>query len=170
MTDHEGPGDAAKGERDDRPEIDIDTAFAAIIADFAAPVPHGVGPWPAIEDLDEDDESGDGDPSAVRAVPGDDDAAADDARAGTASPDRWDPPVRRISIPGDRAAAPEGPRAGDVHDDLDDDGFVPPEPPPFPRGDLVSRVAWAAVIGGPAFLLVAALAWRSLPTILLLAA
>ena len=35
---------------------------------------------------------------------------------------------------------------------------------------MVSRLAWSAVIGGPLFLLLAALAWRNLPSSLLLLA
>ncbi len=42
-----------------------------------------------------------------------------------------------------------------------EDHFVPPPPPPLPRGDRVSRLAWAAVLGVPLFLVVAvALGWR----------
>jgi len=42
-----------------------------------------------------------------------------------------------------------------------EDHFVPPPPPPLPRGDRVSRLAWAAVLGVPLFLVVAvALSWR----------
>ena len=42
-----------------------------------------------------------------------------------------------------------------------DDHFVPPPPPPLPRGDPVSRLAWAGVLGAPVFLVVAvALGWR----------
>jgi len=33
--------------------------------------------------------------------------------------------------------------------DWDDEGFEPPEPPPIPRGDTVSRFAWLGAIGGP---------------------
>lgn len=33
-----------------------------------------------------------------------------------------------------------------------EDRFVPPEPPPLPRLDLVSRVAWAGTLGGPLLL------------------
>jgi hypothetical protein len=39
--------------------------------------------------------------------------------------------------------------------------FVPPPPPPLPRGDAVSRLAWAGVLGVPVFLVIAvALGWR----------
>ena len=47
---------------------------------------------------------------------------------------------------------------------------MPPDPGPIPRGDLVSRLAWAGVIGGPLFLLIATLARQDLPRTLLLAA
>lgn len=45
----------------------------------------------------------------------------------------------------------------------DDEGYVPPEPPPLPRGDLVSTVAWVSALGAPLFLLLAALFWRTAP-------
>jgi hypothetical protein len=42
-----------------------------------------------------------------------------------------------------------------------EDHFVPPPPPPLPRGDGVSRLAWAGVLGAPVFLVVAvALGWQ----------
>jgi len=42
-----------------------------------------------------------------------------------------------------------------------EDHFVPPPPPPLPRGDRLSRLAWAGVLGVPVFLVVAvALDWR----------
>jgi hypothetical protein len=36
--------------------------------------------------------------------------------------------------------------------DLPEERFVPPEPPPLPKLDLVSRVAWAGTLGGPLLL------------------
>jgi hypothetical protein len=88
---------------------------------------------------------------------------ADLVEAFHASPDedpRWpvsedsrldtdDPAQARASAP-----APIGPPELEDH-------FVPPPPPPLPRGDRVSRLAWAAVLGVPLFLVVAvALSWR----------
>ncbi|MDA2814496.1 hypothetical protein O4J56_27875 [Nocardiopsis sp. RSe5-2] len=35
--------------------------------------------------------------------------------------------------------------------------FVPPPPPPLPRGDMVGRLAWGGLFGGPAVLLVSML-------------
>jgi len=161
MTDPEVPGDpASQGERDDRPEIDIDSAFAAIVAGFSDPVPHGVGPWPASEDLDDDpDDPGATAQAALPGVPA------------TPDPSRWELPARHVVLPGGVEPVPRsGRHAGPAEDDDEDEGYQPPEPPPLPRGDLVSRLAWTAVLGGPVFLLLAALLWRSLPTVLLLVA
>lgn len=51
-----------------------------------------------------------------------------------------------------------------------DEHFEPPEPGPIPCGDLVSRLAWAGVLGGPAVLLVAAVAAGALPSLMVVAA
>jgi len=173
MTDPDSPGDPQpQGERDDRPELDVDSAFAAIVAGFSTPVPHGVGPWPASEDLDDEDAD------TVEVTEGGADTPPDGGPAAESGPDRpgppgvpgvdrWDPPMRRIALPGDDLTLPVDPGPGP--EDVLDEGYQPPDPPPI-RGDLVSRLAWGAVLGGPAFLLAAALVWRSLPTILLLLA
>jgi len=159
MSDIDGPGDIQpKGERDERPGVDIDAAFAAIIADFSTPSPHGVGPWPASEDLDDDPPG-----PVARSLPGDDDLPVRPEEVAFRPPpaDRRGGAVRRIVLSD----------AGADDEEADEDsGYVPPEPPPFPRGDLISRLAWGAVIGGPLFLLVAALLWRTLPAVLLLIA
>ncbi len=39
--------------------------------------------------------------------------------------------------------------------DILDEGYVPPHPPPIPRpADAIGRFSWAAVLGGPALVLV----------------
>ena len=45
------------------------------------------------------------------------------------------------------------------------EGYVPPEPPPLPRGDAIGWLAWAAVIGGPLFLLLASQVWSDIDRI-----
>ena len=45
----------------------------------------------------------------------------------------------------------------------DDDHFVPPVPPPLPRLDPVSKGAWAALFGGPLYLLIAVMASWQVP-------
>jgi len=178
MSDVDGPGDLQPRDgQDDRPEIDIDAAFAAIIEGFSDPSPpHGVGPWPASEDLDDDEPTS---PTTPKQSGDDDPSPRGDARTEElASPPptgRHGGVVRRIVL-SDAASDTGSGRGSETSDtgsdehDLDDEGFVPPEPPPLPRGDLISRLAWGAVIGGPVFLLVAALAWRTLPAVLLLVA
>jgi len=45
--------------------------------------------------------------------------------------------------------------------DDDDDHFVPPVPPPLPRLDPLTKGAWVALFGGPAYLLIAVMAdWQ----------
>ena len=143
--DHAGDGgEVPQGERDDRPELDVDTAFAAIIAHLREEPTGGVGRWPAVEDL------ADGDDGRVPQDLEDDPA-----------------PVGEVTFAGTSGAGLATPR-GEVL--ADDEGYVPPEPPPFPRGDVVSRLAWAGVLGGPLFLLLAAIVWQELPKTLLLLA
>jgi hypothetical protein len=43
-----------------------------------------------------------------------------------------------------------------------EEGYVPPEPPPLPRGDIIGWLAWTAVIGGPLFLLLASQVWTDI--------
>jgi hypothetical protein len=154
--DRDGPGDVHPDERADQPKLDVDAAFAAIVADFAAPPPPGAGPWPAAEDLRPDE------PPAAE-------IALDEA------PDGGSRQPRR----GPRHRLPEGidvPGAYDVDDaepeepDDPQDRFVPPEPPPITSTSLPSRLAWVGVIGAPLFLLIAALVWRALPTLVVIGA
>ncbi|GII83701.1 hypothetical protein Ssi03_16910 [Sphaerisporangium siamense] len=39
----------------------------------------------------------------------------------------------------------------------DDDHYIPPPPPPLPKMDPGTKIAWLALFGGPAYLLLAAL-------------
>jgi hypothetical protein len=46
----------------------------------------------------------------------------------------------------------------------DDEGhYVPPPPPPLPSGDTVARSAWAALVGGPLYLLLTVLLGWEVP-------
>jgi hypothetical protein len=180
MTDPDGQGPAGQGPGDaqpaggpePRPEIDIDTAFAAIIADFSASPPSGAGPWPASEDLDDPDDaepdrsrwSGDqaGDPGGSADGDGRDDRRDDGRERQDHRWERRDGGRHRIVLPDDSADEDSS-----TDEDDEDEGYVPPAPPPLPRGDLVFRIAWTGVLGGPLFLLVAALTWKTLPSFLL---
>jgi hypothetical protein len=155
--DRDGPGDAVPGEREDRPDLDIDAAFAAIVADFGRAPAAGVGPWPAAEDVD---------PDAPDAPDAPD---LPDAPAGTTvlpDPGRLRPLQRspRHRLPDDGTVPADGGTAPAGADDDPTERFVPPEPPPITSTDLASRLAWLGVLGGPLVLLLAALAWSRLPT------
>jgi hypothetical protein len=143
-------------DQDPRPPLDVDTAFAAIVANWSDDVEDdgGMHPWPAEEDL-ESPRHREG-PS-----PDDDQPAAESPR------DTGDPRVIRPAIPDlpDPFQVPPT-RAGAEPEER----FIPPEPPPLPRGDLFGRLAWAGVLGGPLFLLLAAMVWRDAPQILVLGA
>ncbi|MFB9377704.1 hypothetical protein ACFFKU_11445 [Kineococcus gynurae] len=95
----------------------------------------------------------------------------------TIRPARPLPPApREDALPG-RHVRPEGPPAHATHredreprtdrDEFDwlDEGFTPAEPAPLPR-DVLGWAAWAAVIGAPLVLLVLALTWHSVPSLL----
>jgi hypothetical protein len=63
--------------------------------------------------------------------------------------------TRRLS----RSPAGWIPVRGEAEDD-DDEHFVPPVPPPLPKLDPLAKGAWAALFGGPGYLVVAtALHW-----------
>lgn len=155
-------------DRDDRPELDVDSAFAALVAQFSAPAAEG-HPWPSIED------DGDDLPEVRSSGAPDDGGTADgeraQPRAGEAGEQPSAPPRaagegRTGALPPTYSLGPSGP----VTPPELDEHYEPPEPPPFPRGDAVSRFAWAGVIGGPLFLLIAAMLSAELPQVLLLVA
>jgi hypothetical protein len=133
----------------DRPDEDLDAAFAAIIAG-----------WDDIPSLDE---RATGATGATGAAASDDTDETDETdEAAEAAETEAQPGADRRE--GDTGHSPTpGPRDWAAAEDPDDDRYHPPEPPPLPRGDLIGRLAWAGVLLGPAFLLVAGLFWRGAP-------
>jgi hypothetical protein len=78
-------------------------------------------------------------------------------------------PVRRVVKPSEDPGGtdvlddtPESDQPAEDDDEDDDEGhFRPPLPPPLPKLDLATKLAWVALFGGPAYLLVAAMAdWQ----------
>ncbi|WP_433510043.1 hypothetical protein ACQP2T_39960 [Nonomuraea sp. CA-143628] len=73
-------------------------------------------------------------------------------------------PVARVVKPAVDEDADMEAEQGDEDLDEDEDGeerFVPPPPPPLPKLDLPTKLAWVALFGGPAYLLIAAMAnWQ----------
>ncbi|UGY90913.1 hypothetical protein [Streptomyces gobiensis] len=63
--------------------------------------------------------------------------------------DKGDKPPHSLTV----YAAGTGPRDWEPPEPPEDeDRFIPPEPPPLPQTDAVTKFAWLAVLGGPALL------------------
>ncbi|MFP5335294.1 MAG: hypothetical protein ACLGIV_08275 [Actinomycetes bacterium] len=128
-------------DRDDDGGVDVEAAWADIVARWDAGESEA-GSWPASENAD--DRPDDVGPAV------EDDVAEDWGRVPS-------------HVGGDRVR-----EAAAVAEPDDDERFVPPEPPPLPRGDLFTTLAWVGVLGSPLFFLLTALFWRSVPQVLIL--
>jgi hypothetical protein len=150
---------------------DEEAAWRELVAQYAAPtLAEGApAPWPTREDLPAPGGAGPGaadldpgGPDTADLTPadldgtdlgddpdkaGDDDEDAPTAPGGGSIPGVIPPaPQLRIIRPASPAPFPPGD---------DDDHFVPPDPPPLPRLDPLTKGAWVALFGGPAYLLIA---------------
>jgi hypothetical protein len=112
------------------PQSDEDEVWRQIVASFndTAERDSADQPWPDSENVPPE--------PARRVVKPPEDFPADD------------------DVPDDAAGRVDG-----ETDEEDDEGhYVPPPPPPLPKLDLPAKLAWTALFGGPAYLLIAALA------------
>ncbi len=73
-------------------------------------------------------------------------------------------PVGPVAPVGPTPRSPDEDNWGPGLPDLDDERFVPPEPPPVPRPSRDRAVAWAGVFGSPAVLLICLLLGVALPS------
>jgi hypothetical protein len=139
-----------------------DAVWQDLIARFAAPAPESADgqaqPWPDREDLagpvrvSPNPGPADGPPTDTDALPG-------------------EPPTNPTGLPGlpvmlpgqtwpnlgggtGTGGLPAGPRDSIAPDDPADEHYVPPVPPPLPRLDPVTKLAWIALFGGPLYLLI----------------
>ena len=117
---------------------DEEATWRDLVAQYSTPAAaDGAAPWPASEDSDE----------------------------AQTSPPEWGGPVPGVipASPHTRIVRPAVPAplppAGD------DEHYVPPDPPPLPRLDPVSKGAWAALFGGPGYLLVAVVLGWTVPSL-----
>jgi hypothetical protein len=101
-------------------------------------------------------------------------ADAEEPPADTPWPAQEDLDVRsfgaRVVKPADPDARPPGPDpalpaelAGSAPAESDDEHYIPPPPPPLPHLDPVTKGAWLALFGGPAYLLTATMAGWTMP-------
>ncbi|MFI9200766.1 hypothetical protein [Streptomyces sp. NPDC053048] len=145
--------DAGRDRDDSRDPLDEDRAWAELVAAYGEQPDPEKGRWPASGDVKDTPEA----PEAPDA-PAAGDGGATPPAAGRPAPER--PGGFIVYAPGVGPrdwSAPESATASDGDDDAEepDEGhFVPPEPPPLPTGDVTSRFAWIAVLGGPLLLLV----------------
>lgn len=144
-----GRGHDGRGPEEQAVPFDEDAAWAAIVAGYGdePPDPAGAKPFKSVEDLALlESETNDEGPTQ----------AGTPAKTG-------EKPAKPLG--GSVAFAPGvGPRdysvsepSDDDFDDGDEGHFVPPEPPPLPESDLISRAAWLGALGGPVLLLLAIL-------------
>ena len=90
--------------------------------------------------------------------PGSAHGRASDSKGGSAAGSGADRTrvIRHATAPASRLPAEEDDQDEDEH-------YVPPPPPPLPHLDPVAKGAWAALFGGPAYLLVASVAGWVVP-------
>jgi hypothetical protein len=121
------------GRDDDKTWAELVDAFNAEPA--PTDQPHS---WPAAEDVDPDDRVPYGD-------------LTDPYNTASSLPD--EPSTGALA--GAQHGTPPEPGSGTAdHDEFaDGDHFVPPVPPPLPRGDRVTRWAWAGLTTAPSVLL-----------------
>ena len=130
---------------------DDEAAWRGLVDQYRSPAATGDAvPWPVREDLPAGR-------SAAAGGPGED----TDPGPAQVEPPGWDDPVPGVIPAPPRfrvirpAQPPQPPTAAD------DEQFVPPVPPPLPRLDPISKGAWAALFGGPGYLLLAVmLGWQ----------
>ncbi len=139
MAEREDPVDGPEGGADPQDAradgrgapLDEEAAWAQIVAAYGDEPEVGPGGWP-----DDAARNGEEDPS----------------KPGASSPvDDGIPVIPRNFVVG--APEPPGPRDYELADEEDEGHFEPPEPPPLPQGDVTTRFAWIAVLGGPLLLL-----------------
>jgi hypothetical protein len=135
-------------------EADVERAFAAIVETYDTTTQDPVPRWSVLEDRD---------PDAPDPLP-------DDSAAGIPTEE---PPPRGLSSRLLRRAAPKEDAEPPDPTYWPEEHFVPPQPPPLPETDAITRFAWFGLLGGPLIMLVAVLVgapWRPWPAVLALGA
>jgi hypothetical protein len=166
----------------DSRERDEDAEWRDLVARFDAPPSTGQPvPWPAREDVPSapaQNREGDGSRSGdeklrdegshrdggshrAQGTRGFDDegirsALNPDGLSGAREPDVIQAARHRRRPPPAHSIRPRQAPADQVR--ADDEHFVPPTPPPLPKLDSITKGAWTALFGGPAYLVVATVA------------
>ena len=169
MADGDVPGGNGTSENAAGGDGGEDAVWLDLIARFGAPAPETADgesqPWPDREDL--------AGPVRVSPNPGPADGPPTDTDALPGEPPTNPtglpglpvmPPIRPCRTSRGRTSAPArasrvggmgtGPRDSIAPDDPADEHFVPPVPPPLPKLQPVTKLAWIALFGGPLYLLI----------------
>jgi hypothetical protein len=161
-------------------ENEEEAAWLDLIAHYDAPAGAGGGggPWPERENLAENNSATiPGATAAARApeapqakgatrpAPMDQPFGAD--LTAPTDPDLGSP--ARISRPGvgqpGRAAGPARDPRSPAGPEMQEEHYFPPPPPPLPKLDPLAKGAWAALFGGPAYLLIATAVGWTVPAV-----
>ncbi|MFI6511384.1 hypothetical protein ACIBCT_27570 [Streptosporangium sp. NPDC050855] len=130
------------------PQSDEDEVWRQIVASFNDTAEHDSAhqPWPDSENLPAEP------PRRVIRQSDEEDLLREDDPA-DGSPGRAGEPAG--------SDAPDDPGADDSAGEDEEGHYVPPPPPPLPKTDATTKIAWLALFGGPAYLLLsAALSWN----------
>jgi hypothetical protein len=150
--DASGRGAGGNGDAADGPGASGDeAAWQDLVARYDLPAdPSGAAPWPDRESLAPPAP----DPGPASHAPGP--GPAGDAPGPGGDRARVIRPATPPSVPAPASApAASASDADDAGrgDDADDEHYIPPPPPPLPHLDPIAKGAWAAMFGGPAYLL-----------------
>ena len=161
-------------------ENEEEAAWLDLIEHYDAPAGADAGhkPWPERENLAENNSA---------TIPGASQATrtpqAPPAKGGTRpapmdqpfSPDLTSPTEPDLTAPGqlgrpDRARTGEPGRATPgsrppARPEMQEEHYFPPPPPPLPKLDPLTKGAWAALFGGPAYLLIATAVGWTVPAV-----
>ncbi|HEY9244626.1 MAG TPA: hypothetical protein VIP48_21735 [Streptosporangiaceae bacterium] len=158
-----------------------ESAWHDLIANFAAEPDRAGGepPWPDRENLPTPshaspaaDTGPDTDPDLRLELTEDSDSEFDFGTGPGGRSGRWSSqpriirPASPVPPPPPASASPSSPSSASSSasgSGSEEGDFVPPVPPPLPTLDPVTKGAWAALFGGPAYLLIATMASWAVP-------
>jgi hypothetical protein len=159
----DAPGDGAAGSAAGGSSRE-EAAWLDLVANFDAPVPEdGDAPWPEREDLTGSVPVTPALPDSAEPAPGSPETQSPgpdspgSGSPGSGSPGPGSPAAGPPANPGARlptAGPGHGPRDTSAPADPAEEHFVPPKPPPLPKLDSATKLAWLALFGGPCYLLV----------------
>ena len=165
-------------------ENDEEATWLDLIARYDAPAEGR--PWPERENLAEPDdtsrhgasipgasqatrEAPDAPAAKPRPVPVDPPFNADLTVPDLNGPDLNGPDLKAPDRPEPGLTAPKTPKApaapGKRAPEMQEEHYSPPPPPPLPKLDPVTKGAWAALFGGPAYLLIATAVGWTVPAV-----